>query len=50
MVFDDEFSIAPFIREGTILPNWTNLVQLSPQIDAPESIDIKDTWLIPDPE
>ena len=29
VVFDDEISTVPFIREGTITPNYTDLVQLS---------------------
>ena len=27
VVFDDEFSTIPFMREGTISPNWTDIVQ-----------------------
>ena len=27
VVFDDELSTVPFTREGTIPPNWTDLVQ-----------------------
>ena len=44
MLFDDEFSTVPFIREGTIPPNWTDIVQHSSQSGAPENIDLKDTW------
>ena len=29
VVFDDEFSTVPFMREGKIPPNWTDLVQCS---------------------
>ena len=50
MVFDDEFSTVPFMREGTIPLNWTDLVQHSSEIGAPEDIDPKDTWLYPDIE
>ena len=50
MVFDDEFSTVIFIREGTIPPNWTYLVQRISQSGAPEYIDIKDTWLTLDIE
>ena len=43
MVFDDEFSTVPFMGEGTIPPNWKDLVQHSLQRGAPETIYIKDT-------
>ena len=49
-MFDDEFYTVPFMREGTILPNWTDLVQRISQIYAPENIDLKGTWLTPDIE
>ena len=44
MVFDDEFSIAPFMREFTIPPNWTDIVQHRSQSVAPDNIGLKDTW------
>ena len=47
MVFDDEFSTVPFMREGTIPPNWTDLVQCGSQSGAPENIEPNDTWLNP---
>ena len=34
-------------REGTIPPNWTDLVQNSSQIGAPQNIDLKETWFAP---
>ena len=45
MVFDDEVSTVPFMREGTITPNWAYLVQCRSQSGAPDNIDLKDTWL-----
>ena len=36
------------MREHTITPNWTDLVQLSSQIEASENIYLKDTWFTPD--
>ena len=36
------------MREGTIPPNWTYLVQHRSQSGAPENIDLNDTWLTPD--
>ena len=38
------------MREGKIHPNWTGLVQRSSQSVAPENIDLKDNWFIPDIE
>ena len=50
VVFDDKLSDVPFIREGTIPPNWTDLVQHSSQSGAPDNIDPKDAWFTPDLE
>ena len=50
LVFDDEFSTFSFMREGTIIPNWTDIVQRISQRGALENIDIKDTWFTPDLE
>ena len=50
VVFADEFYTVPFMREGTMPPNWTDLVQRSSQSGAPENIDLKDTWFTIDPE
>ena len=47
MVFDDEVSTVPFMREGTITPNWTYLVQCSSQIGTIDNIYLKCTWLNP---
>ena len=38
------------MREGTILPNWTDLVQRISQSGAQENIEHKDTWLTIDLE
>ena len=50
VVFHDEVSTVPFIREGKIPPNRTDLVQRNSQSGAKESIDLKDTWLTPELE
>ena len=47
MVFDDDFYAAPFMREGTIPPNWTYLVQRRSESGAPDNNDLKDTWFTP---
>ena len=38
------------MREGTIPPNWTDLLQRSSQSGAPENIDLEYTWFTPDLE
>ena len=38
------------MREDTIPPDWTDLVQHSSQSGTPENIDIKDTWFTTDIE
>ena len=38
------------MREVTIHPNWTYLVQSISQSGAPDNIDLKDTWFTPDLE
>ena len=48
VVFDDEFSTVNFMREVTIPPTWTYLVQHSSQSYALENIDLKNTWFTPD--
>ena len=44
MVFDDEFSTVPFNIEGTIHPNWTDLVQRSAHSRALDNIHLKNNW------
>ena len=48
MVFDDEFYTVPFMREGNIPPNWTDLVQQSSQRGVTDNIDLKGTWFTTD--
>ena len=50
VVFDDEFYTVPFIREGVITPNWTDLVQRRLHSGAPDYIGLKNTWFTPDLE
>ena len=50
VLFDDEFSTVPFIRKGTIYPDWTDLVHHISQSGAPENMHIKDNWFTPDLE
>ena len=44
VVFYDDFSKVSFMREVTITPNCTDLVQRRSQSGTPENIDIKDDW------
>ena len=44
VVFDDTFSTVPFMREGTIPPNWAELVRNSTEIATDENFDIAKTW------
>ena len=50
VVFDDEISTVPLMREGKIPPNWIDLVHHSSQSGAQENIDLMDTWFTPDLE
>ena len=50
MVFHDEFSTFPLMREVTIPPNWKDIVKRSSHSGAPETIDLKYTWFTPDLE
>ena len=46
MVFDDKISTVLFIREVKIPPNWTDILQIISQSDAPENIYISHTCFI----
>ena len=48
VVFDDEISTVPFMREGTIPPNLTDLVQHISESDETDNINLKDNWFTPD--
>ena len=47
VVFYADFSTVPFMREGKIPKNWTDLVQHSSQSGAPGNIELKYTWFTP---
>ena len=47
VVFDDEFSTVPIIREVIIPPNWTDLVKCRSKSYVPYSFDLEDTWFAP---
>ena len=50
VVFVGEFYTVPFMKECTVTPIWTDLVQCSSQIGAPKNIDLRDNWFTPDLE
>ena len=50
VVIDDEFSPVIFMREGTMPPNWTYIVQRRSQSGALDNIDLGNTWFTPDIE
>ena len=49
-MFGGEFSTVTFTREGTILPNWTYLVQRISSRSALDNIELKDTLFTPNIE
>ena len=50
VVFDDDFSTVLFMREDTIPPNCTDIVQRRSQSVALENIDLEDNWFTSDLE
>ena len=48
MVFDNEFFTVPFMREVTITPNWTYILQRSSHSGAMDNIDLKNTCFTTD--
>ena len=43
-VFYGEFYTVPFMREGTIPPNWRDIVKQSSQNFVPENIDLRGNY------
>ena len=44
LVFDDEFSTVPFMRNGEIPPHWTELVHCSAELATDEEFDLATSW------
>ena len=44
LVFDDEFSTVPFMRDGEVPPHWSELVQHSAELVTNEEFDLATTW------
>ena len=43
VAFYDEFSTVSFMMEGTIPPNWTDLLKFNSKSGVPENVDLKGT-------
>jgi hypothetical protein len=44
VVFDDEFATVPFMRNGEVPPNWSDLVRHSATLATDEDFDLATTW------
>ena len=47
MVFDDDFTTVPYLRKGTVPPNWSKLVTSSREKSTEEFYDLTKTWFNP---
>ena len=47
VVFDDDFTTAPHLRNGTVPPNWEKLVLGSRERSTDEVFDLTKTWMQP---
>ena len=45
VIFDDDFSTVPYIKAGTIPPNWEDLVKYSSGMATTKDVNLADTWL-----
>ena len=44
LVFDDEFSTVPYMKNGEVPPHWKDLVEHSAEIVSDEEFDLATTW------
>lgn len=44
VVFDDEFSTVPFMKNGEVPPHWSDLVKQSTELATDEDFDLATTW------
>ena len=44
VVFDDNFSTVPFMKNGEIPPHWTALVKYNSESATDDTIDLANTW------
>jgi len=52
VVFDDLFTMVPYMNKSKIPPNWADLVKKSSEhlIDKIHDVPVAKTWLFPDVE
>jgi hypothetical protein len=50
VVFDDQFTMVPFMEKNKVPPNWAQLVENSIEEVTEEHYELAKTWLFPDPE
>ncbi len=50
VVFDDQFTMVPFMEKNKVPPNWAQLVENSTEKVTEEHYELAKTWLFPDPE
>ena len=45
VVFDDEFTTVASMEEGTVPPNWADLVKYSSELATRQDYQLAETWL-----
>ena len=45
VVLNDNFKKVPYMEDGTITPNWEDLVKYSSETSTAEDFNLADTWL-----
>jgi hypothetical protein len=50
VVFDNQFTMVPFMEKNKVPPNWARLVENSTEKVTKENYELAKTWLFPDPE
>ena len=45
VVFDDEFTTVRYMEEGTVPPNWADLVEYSSEHASSQDYNLAETWL-----
>ena len=45
VVFDYDFSSMPYMKSGTLPPNWEDLVEYSSEMATTKDVNLEDTWL-----
>jgi hypothetical protein len=45
VVFEDGFTMVPYIEAGTILPHWSDLLQSSSELASKQAFNLAQAWL-----